>query len=124
MRWTHALLLLAAAACDDTVYPPASGGSGSFSSDWYGVGGMLYAECRSCHGPESGLAVLPDAIEEDVRSGDEAYVVPGSPEDSLLWQVLVGAELPSQPEVMPPGGALPEEGVAHVEEWIADGAAL
>ena len=84
---------------------------------------VLAERCYQCHGanPEriqGGLALV-DAV--GVRAGGDsgAVVVPGSPDDSLLIDVIRYGG----PIKMPPDGRLPAAVVADFERWVARGAA-
>ena len=46
------------------------------------------------------------------------YVVPGSPEESMLYKALTGDGMP----VMPPSGKLPDDVLQLFYDWIAQGA--
>ena len=83
---------------------------------------VLAERCYQCHGanPEriqAGLALVDAA---GLRAGGDsgAAVVPGSPDDSLLIDVI-GYEGPIK---MPPDGRLPAAVVADFERWVARGA--
>ena len=83
---------------------------------------VLAERCYQCHGadPERifGGLVLVDAA--GVRTGGDsgAFVVPGSPDDSLLIDVIRY----DGPIRMPPDGRLPAAVVADFERWVARGA--
>ena len=84
---------------------------------------VLAERCYPCHGanPEriqGGLALVDAA---GVRAGGDsgAVVVPGSPDDSLLIDVIRYGG----PIRMPPDGRLPAAVVADFERWVARGAA-
>ena len=47
-----------------------------------------------------------------------AQVVPGDPENSMLYKVLIGDGAPQ----MPPGNPLPEELIQTIYDWIDQGA--
>jgi len=49
-------------------------------------------------------------------------VVPGQPENSLLWRKMTGELAPEEGDIMPPSGLLPEVVIAPVELWISQGA--
>ena len=83
---------------------------------------VLAERCYACHGAnteriQAGL-VLVDAA--GVRAGGDsgAVVVPGSPDDSLLVDVIRY----DGPIKMPPDGRLPATVVADFERWVARGA--
>ncbi len=83
---------------------------------------VLAERCYQCHGanPEriqAGLALVDAA---GLRAGGDsgAAVVPGSPDDSLLIDVIRY----DGPIKMPPDGRLPAAVVADFERWVAGGA--
>ena len=83
---------------------------------------VLVERCYQCHGanPEriqAGLALVDAA---GLRAGGDsgAAVVPGSPDDSLLIDVIRY----DGPIKMPPDGRLPAAVVADFERWVARGA--
>ncbi|MDG2129778.1 MAG: DUF1553 domain-containing protein [Fuerstiella sp.] len=82
------------------------------------------AHCIRCHGrKEQGDLLIVDRrrLLTGGESGEPA-VVPGSPEDSYLFQ-LVGAA--ADDYRMPPKGAgLTKDELTKVEKWIADGATM
>ncbi len=84
---------------------------------------VLAERCYQCHGanPEriqAGLALVDAA---GLRAGGDsgAVVVPGSPDESLLIDVIRY----DGPIKMPPDGRLPAVVVADFERWVARGAA-
>ena len=95
----------------------------AYTADWTGVVELLNAECAQCHAvgsPTGPGIVLEEAIWNDLADSANALVVPGDPEASELWDRLIGG--PSG-DSMPWGGALLDaEKIAHVEQWILDGA--
>jgi hypothetical protein len=123
---TLALVLGLGVACDDAVFePPEHGSDVVYEATWAGVRLFVADHCARCH-PSVSPPSLPEALEEDLLAGDEVYVVPGSPEDSLFWRVIsVDGRLEGDPPPMPLGsGPLPSEETDHVYDWILDGAAL
>lgn len=79
-------------------------------------------KCIQCHGPEkqkSGLRL--DSGPALLRGGDTGpIVIPGVPEDSLLYQVVAG--LHDDLSMPPEGDALTEGEQAAIREWITAGA--
>jgi formylglycine-generating enzyme required for sulfatase activity len=65
---------------------------------------ILARECASCHKGESEL---------------RAWIVPGKPDESKLYNVL--ALQPGQPHAMPPGKQLPQAERTLIRQWIAEG---
>lgn len=79
----------------------------------------VFAEtCVSCHGPETAEASLRLDSYEAVMKGSEygTVVEAGSPENSLLLDMISAGEMPQD------GDALEEEIVELVRDWIAEGA--
>lgn len=83
----------------------------------------LYAACVSCHGPSQAKAGLRlDAKAGFLRgSGGGPVLVPGKPNDSLLYTLTA---LPKgDPDLMPAkADPLPSEVVAKLKRWIEEGA--
>lgn len=83
----------------------------------------LFAEhCLGCHGDEKQEAGLRLDSREALLKGGEtgAAVVPGKPEESLLFAALLHREpAPKMPRKKPP---LPAAAIADVRQWIAAGA--
>src|SRR6266566_4493770 len=82
---------------------------------------ILEQQCQTCHGgaaKQSGLDIT--TREKLLRGGDHGpALVPGKPEESLLYLYLKGERKPS----MPFGGKqLSEEQIARFAEWIRAGA--
>jgi len=91
-------------------------GAASFSNH---VVPILRAECTVCHGSLGGWSATN--YENVMTTGDHApVVIPGDPEQSLLAQWLLGTV--DQGGLMPPSGALPEDEIQLVLDWIAAGA--
>jgi mono/diheme cytochrome c family protein len=84
---------------------------------------LLKQRCFACHGAlqqKSGLRL--DTVAAMKRGGDGGPVIePGTPADSLLLEVISGADGPRMP---PKGEATPlsPEEVALIRRWIAQGA--
>lgn len=110
------------AGCDDTVFKSQEVG---YEPDWLGVQIFMVDHCTQCH-PSIAEPEWPEALEEDILSGEHDYVTPGSPEDSMIWRVISPAEqVPGDPPKMPQGtGPLPLPLTEHVREWIEMGAPL
>jgi hypothetical protein len=83
----------------------------------------------SCHGgpaPQAGLdlsstsAAFATLVNVDGEDADVVRVVPGDPDNSLLYQLLlVGVEEARQ---MPVGDQLPDNEIEAIRQWIEDGA--
>ena len=82
------------------------------------VAGVLAARCLECHrgnAPEGGLDL---SQAKTALAGGESgkAILPGKPNDSLLWQRVAAGE-------MPPDDPLPKAERKILREWIASGAA-
>ncbi len=111
------------------IIPP---GEHPFDPDWPEVFTLLRQKCTACHRPGTKCHDFTsyDAIIGGGPAGETPVVVPGSPEDSLLWKQVVwnhafAPESPHDAEpMMPPdkhdwltGGQ-----IAAIERWIRRGA--
>jgi mono/diheme cytochrome c family protein len=87
----------------------------SFESD---IGPLIQAKCLKCHGEKlKGDLDLrtPAGILKGGESG--AVIVPGKPEQSLLYEKVLKGEMPPKKE-----GRLSEAEVERIREWISAGA--
>lgn len=76
--------------------------------------------CASCHGGSGGLNVLPYAALMAGNSSNGPVVLPRrGPESDLVRKLLPN---PPYGQRMPIGGALPDEEVLMVSDWIDQGA--
>lgn len=118
----RALLVVVAlvAGCDDTIYPQHLV---EYEPDWLGVQAFTYNSCRQCH-PSIADPSWPEGLEDDLVSGEGVYVVPGDPAASFFWRVLSDEDREPGDPIMPANGALPEEQIQFVKEWILAGAPL
>ena len=84
---------------------------------------ILIKHCYECHSAASGKSrggLRVDSAEALRRGGDTGpAVVPGSPQQSLLYRVL---QYGDQTYQMPPSGQLPETVIADFRQWIQRGA--
>lgn len=80
----------------------------SFSADIWPV---IEQFALAAHGGKGG--VFLESYEDILQ-----YVVPGSPEESVLYKRLTGDGVP----VMPPSGMLPDETIQLFYDWISQGA--
>lgn len=85
--------------------------------------------CTQCHnGSVNALDLRGDDVAERLVDqpgllfDDYGLVVPGSPEQSLLYLKAAGTQPADAGGVMPPTGAAPADALAILEGWIADGA--
>ena len=96
-----------AATLAPTLEPTAAGVS--FSKDIWPV---LEKFALSAHGGKGGIYL-------ESYSDVMAYVVPGSPDESMLYNSLIGAKgVP----LMPPGNPLPSATIQLFYDWIKQGA--
>jgi hypothetical protein len=79
---------------------------------------LLKARCVKCHGPGKREGKLILATPKGVARGGKngKLVVPGRPEESLIWARVADEE-------MPPEDPLSDEEKALIERWIKTGAA-
>jgi mono/diheme cytochrome c family protein len=107
--WASGMLLFAAAAAADTKTEAAD----FFQQQ---VAPLLTSKCLSCHGSDA-------KGELDLRSGETAMaggesgpvILPGKPQESLLYEHVAAAE-------MPPEEPLSSEEIAVLRRWIEKGA--
>ncbi len=80
---------------------------------------LLADKCYSCHGPKEQLSSLRlDSRVAMLEGGTRGpSLVPGKPQESLLFKAVLHQELK-----MPLGSKLPESQVADLERWILIGA--
>lgn len=86
---------------------------------------VIQPKCLSCHEPGGRAEDVPLATYEDLFTGGfEVLVVPGEPESSLFYQVMLpGARRP----MPPPRSAIPPvelERLEAIRQWIEMGAPL
>lgn len=86
---------------------------------------VLQKRCAKCHSDNSKLGAPPeglrlDSLQHVLAGGERIAVVPGNPELSELWRRVAGYGSPRMPFDGPPW--LPEEDIALIREWIAQGA--
>ena len=80
---------------------------------------IFEASCNICHGIMGGWNGT--TYTSVMTSGDHApVVIPGDVENSLLAQKLLGTH--SEGDIMPPAGALPDDVIQIILDWIAAGA--
>jgi hypothetical protein len=101
----------------DAVYREVLEPSGCTTTMCHGAGGMLSLQDRDT---SHGNLVDADAEGDLCASSGLARVVPGDPDESLLYLKLL--EDPPCGVRMPVGGALDQEQIDQVREWISRGA--
>lgn len=82
---------------------------------------VLVKQCFECHSESiqaKGGLRLDIALGLQIGGQRGETIIPGKPEDSLLIKALKQ----DGPVKMPPGEKLPDETIAHFEEWIRRGA--
>ncbi|MFZ9888570.1 MAG: hypothetical protein ACO3JL_13815 [Myxococcota bacterium] len=130
-RLLGAVMLLVTAGCDDRplqpegpAQTPASDGSAACD-----VESELFANhCVGCHSAGGTPPVLTagsarNLVGELAADGETPYVVPGDPEESLLYRKVAGTQGPDEGGRMPPGAPLDDGSVDLLARWIRDGAA-
>lgn len=82
---------------------------------------VIESSCLECHGPQSPAGKLDLTTREALMAGGERgdALVPGDPENSLLYQMVAHETEPAMPFFADP---LPDEQVAQIADWIRDGA--
>lgn len=95
--------------------PMLRSGPVSFSQQ---IAPIFEAKCSECHGTETQEAELSLATYESVMKGSEfgTVVEAGSPDESLLLDMVAAGEMPQDAE------PLPEEEIALIRAWIEQGA--
>ena len=80
------------------------------------VAPIFEQNCVMCHGAKIQRSAFDARTEQAVLKGGKrgALVVPGKPEESLLYKILTHQEEPA----MPMGGKLSEAELAAIAEWI------
>ncbi len=78
---------------------------------------LLVSQCLGCHGPDKKKADLDLSRRETLLQGGEngPAVVPGKPQNSLLFKKVSAGK-------MPPTKPLSPEQIATIKQWIAEGA--
>ncbi|SIO64818.1 Planctomycete cytochrome C [Singulisphaera sp. GP187] len=126
MRWSASLLgfgLILGILSNAVAEAPAPSVAGVASTEFFEarVRPLLVDSCIRCHGAKkqsSGLRL--DSREAMLEGGESgAAIVPGSPDTSLLVQVVRH----SHEEIkMPPKGKLPAPAIEALAEWVTQGA--
>jgi hypothetical protein len=115
-----------AAGAPSTSAPAAPADDAGFAADsFHAVLPILLRHCTPCHGPRFQEADLDLHTYAGLQRGGKSgpVVVPGSPEQSLLWQRLAAAEMPPVDRLMEVSVKPVEAGDReHVRRWIAAGA--
>mgnify|MGYP000315160156 CR=1 FL=1 len=113
------------AGCDDTIFGP--GGEPVEGEGYTAVLSISESQCVGCHSaaaPQGNLDLESDfigATVDVVGAFGEPIIVPGEPENSLLYLMTAGN--PPVSSAMPLGsGGLSAEENQIIEQWIIDGA--
>lgn len=83
---------------------------------------LLLEKCIECHGPakqENNVRLDRRSDVLNGKAGEAAFIVPGNPDASRLWQVIQHHD---NDVAMPPSGKLPPEQIEFVRQWIISGA--
>ncbi|MEQ1501023.1 MAG: hypothetical protein ABMB14_02280 [Myxococcota bacterium] len=117
-------ILLGACAGDDTDATDTdtdtdTGEPVTYEPTWAGMEALFVDHCDRCHPAQQGID-LHTAIPADVATttGARLYLVPGDPDNSLIW-LEVSGQYTTQ---MPYDGLLPIETVDPMRVWIEAGA--
>jgi len=87
---------------------------------------LLAERCEKCHGAKDGKSKGDLAL--DTRSGWQRggehgpAIVPGKPEQSLLFKAILHTDDDLRMPPLKEGGKLGDEAIAVIRQWIADGA--
>lgn len=94
--------------------------AGTKAVTWKEVNKVLSRRCGNCHRTGNAKAGFDassrDAIIQGGRTGPA--VVPGNPEESLLYKLVSHTEEPA----MPPQGKLGDKDIQLIADWIKGGA--
>ena len=124
---------IAIAGCDDVLFGEATGGSteGPSQDGYAGVVEIATGNCYGCHSTEANTSAGFNLdLETDLHattvgvSGGYGVplVVPGQPEESMLYMKMTGTNPDNTGGAMPPGGRLSDANTDVVRAWIEDGA--
>lgn len=108
----------AAETSADASQLPANGGANAGGDLATQAHRILEKSCYSCHGAGGTAEGGFNFILRRDKLVEEAYVIPGSPDDSFLLQRIKDGEMPPEGEGVPPTG----EEVALLTRWIESGA--
>ena len=112
MRFTHSTFVLLVLSA--TAARADSGPAPDFDRD---VAGIFASRCFDCHNPTEHKGKLDLTRRESAMKGgkDGVVIVPGKPDESLLWKHVAENE-------MPPKRPLPDAEKKVLERWVASGA--
>ncbi|MDI3269808.1 MAG: cytochrome b N-terminal domain-containing protein [Bacillota bacterium] len=105
-----------------TVIPPTE--EVVTQAKWSDVSKIFQAYCASCHISTTSGGLSLASYESTMKGGQNgAVIVPGKPEESLLWLVINGEANQYNVPPMPLGGQpIPATARQTIENWIKDGA--
>ncbi len=117
-RLVPRLLLLAIAAGFGP--PPAEAAPQTAAAAPFPAGDVLARRCLSCHGQSKREGELSLATRSSILHGGESgpVVVPGEPDESLLWQYVDGDD----PEMPKDADPLTPQERKTLRDWITQGA--
>ena len=121
LRLICACTLCVCAACGETIEPKLS-----VIQEKIFTPTCAFSSCHDATTPENDLDLTSGQAFASLLEGtspdtDVARVAPGDPENSLLYQSLVG-KAPADIRAMPLGGSLSDEEIEAIKEWINLGA--
>ena len=110
-----ALLIAALLIGDGAVFGEPAAAAPDFDRQ---IAPLLARRCLNCHNPDELRGKLDLTRKDSALAGGEsgAVIVPGKPDESLLWHHVESDE-------MPPKKPLPADEKALIKAWIASGAA-
>lgn len=127
------MLWIAASGCDDVLFGEAEDG-GEEGPSQEGYAGVVEIATEHCYGCHSAAANTSAGFNLDLETDLHAttvgvagsygvpLVVPGSPEESMLYMKMTGTNPDNTGGAMPPGGSLGDANTDVVAAWIEDGA--
>ncbi|MBE3591185.1 MAG: cytochrome b N-terminal domain-containing protein [Firmicutes bacterium] len=106
-----------------TVKPPTST-EVKTNATWSDVSAIFANYCATCHIASNSGGLSLASYESTMKGGDAGpVIVPGKPEESLLWLVINGkpnkANIPPMPLGQQP---IPANAIKTIENWIKNGA--
>ena len=114
MSIVHRLFLLTVVAVLCGAAAPAQAADEELAENAYGI---LKKHCYQCHGVQfNGSAQLNVLVRDSLVKAESEYIVPGKPDDSVVWQRVDSGEMPpgKQPK-------LSDAEKAVLKQWIEAG---
>ena len=129
----YAMLWLGFTGCDDVLFGQADEGEdeGPSQDGYAGVVEIATVNCYGCHSAAANTSAGFNLdLETDLHASTVGLaggygvplVVPGSPEESMLYMKMIGTNPDGTGGTMPPGGGLSDANTDVVRAWIEDGA--